>query len=108
MSTRRRLPSRIRVSRFLEVVTRTPGQTCRYSSADRPRQTPLRATHFRRIDSMTQRNTRTTMRQGLATLLCLTSVFIGVAGMRADAQTTALVARTAVDTVDVIARDNTQ
>jgi len=48
------------------------------------------------------------MRQGLASLVCLTSLFIGVAGMRADAQTTALVARTAVDQVDVIAPDKTQ
>jgi len=51
---------------------------------------------------MTQRNGRTTIRQGLATLLCLASLFVGVAGTRADAQTNAFVANTATNDVDVI------
>jgi YVTN family beta-propeller protein len=50
---------------------------------------------------MTQRIGRTTG-QGLAALLCLASLFVGVAGTRADAQTNAFVANTTANAVDVI------
>lgn len=51
---------------------------------------------------MTQTNGRMTIRQGLAMLSCLAALFVGVGGTRADAQTNAYVAKTALNAVDVI------
>jgi YVTN family beta-propeller protein len=51
---------------------------------------------------MTETNGRTTIRQTLGALLCLASMFVGVAGTRADAQTNAFVANSTANAVDVI------
>ena len=51
---------------------------------------------------MRQRNGRTTIRQGLATLFSLAFLFVGIGATRADAQTNAYVANTSANAVDVI------